>query len=451
MLDVINLAPELELKSETASHVGTSRDARDLVLPGAKKIPTRYRPETTCDAIGCDNIVPAGFVSSRQKRAFCSPECRKNFPKRSHRTGPCAHCGAYFYVSKGNVGKQKYCCQEHRICGKENLNYARVGPMRDEIENYLKTTQRYRGKTLVSVKVYLISFFGYMYSVEGVSDWRHVTPSMVTRFIAAERQRGIGNNNVVGLVSTFYKTKLAEDDSFTLRNPIIANVHYGKRIECLPRPYKDDELQFIRLRTAAHQRLDVLLAMAIGEECGLRVGEVCNLRLSDVDSVRQTVFVRLPTKNMTTRTVPFHDQVGALLPLWLSQRSEVCGHDHLLHSVKGAAYSSNTLDHQFRQLFADDVAPAKGFSFHRLRHTWATRLMNGGMELAVLMQLGGWKDWTSMRRYIRVLPSTIRRQYEEAIQNFAELKSAPLEPTMSLVDFAMMLPANAAPASAEAA
>jgi integrase/recombinase XerD len=313
-----------------------------------------------------------------------------------------------------------------------------MGPFRALVETYLATTNRYRGKSLVSVKVALVRFFGYVHEVEGATELNAITPSMVTRFVAAERLRGITTTNYLSSVSMFFRHVMAEDDTFSLRNPVVTYIHYQKRNLQPPRPYKDEELKFIWNIVEDRNRLSLLLAMAIGEECGLRVGEVCNLRLSDVDCVKQSIYVRLPTKNMEPRSVPFHDKVASLLPLWLSQRASNCTHDHLLHSVKRAAFNSNTLDLQFRKLFKDDPAPANEFSFHRLRHTWATRLMNNGMELAVLMKLGGWKSWEAMRRYILVLPATIKAQYEEAYRKLQTKVAHPDEPTLSLAEFSML-------------
>jgi integrase len=423
-------------KIKRAIHPG--RDALGRILPGSTMIPNRYRPDTPCEGPGCTNIVPAGLVMAQQKRAFCSPICRVGFHSHQHYCGNCEYCGDPFYRAIDAVGVQKHCSREHRVLAEADLKQAPMGPFRSLVETYLATTTRYRGRTLNGVKVALVRFFGYAHEIEGATELKAIKSSIVTRFVAAERLRGITTTNSVSFVAMFFKHMMAEDDAFTLRNPVIPHIHYQKRNLQAPRPYKDEDLKFIWNIVEERNRLSLLLAMAIGEECGLRVGEVCNIRLSDIDSVKQTVFVRLPTKNMGVRTVPFHDKVAALLPLWLSQRAPDCTHDHLLHSVKLAAFTSSSLDLKFRKLFKNHPAPANGFSFHRLRHTWATRLMNGGMELAVLMHLGGWKDWTSMRRYIKVLPSTIKAQYEEAYRKLTTKVARPDEPTLSLVAFSML-------------
>lgn len=61
--------------------------------------------------------------------------------------------------------------------------------------------------------------------------------------------------------------------------------------------------------------------------------------------------------------------------------------------------TGNKLDAKFKGALRNLPGPAATFNFHRLRHTWATRLMNNGMDLAVLKELGGWESWSSMQCY----------------------------------------------------
>lgn len=416
----------------------SGRDAKGRILPGSVLTPTHFRPERPCEGFECGNFVPAGMVVGQQKKSFCSPECRNSFRKHEYFGGRCKHCGEPFYTAKGQVGVVKYCSREHRVLAETDALHSPMGPFRSMVENYLATVGHYRGKTLTSVKVALVAFFSYVHTVEGIVCPGQVKSSVVTRFNAMERDRGITTTNSICFVSMFFKHMMAEDDSVVLRNPVINTIHNQKRVVQAPRPYKDEDLNFIWDIVEERNCLSLMLAFRIGEECGLRVGEVCNIRLEDVDLAKQTIFVRLPTKNMETRTVRYHDKVAALLPRWLSQRSVDCKHDHLLHTVRRASFTNNSLDTYYRNLFSDRPAPANGFSFHRLRHTWATRLMNNGMDLAVLMKLGGWKAWDSMRRYIEILPSTIKAEYEESYRKLQTMRSAPEEPTLSLTDFASL-------------
>jgi integrase len=101
-------------------------------------------------------------------------------------------------------------------------------------------------------------------------------------------------------------------------------------------------------------------------------------------------------------------------------------------------FITGTMSSHFKKLLEHHPAPACDFKFHRCRHTWATRLMNNGMELAVLKVLGGWVSWNSMQKYIRVLDVTVRRQYEESYQKLQEQLESEDSETLSLLDFASM-------------
>jgi integrase len=203
------------------------------------------------------------------------------------------------------------------------------------------------------------------------------------------------------------------------------------------RPYTDKDLEFLWELVLASNDFALILAFAIGEECGLRAGETCNIRLSDIDPDEKTIFVRLPTKNGESRTVLYHDKVSKYLPLWLKQRNPACPHDHLIHGKMLAIHSTDELDKRFKKLLRTKPSPA-AFLYHRLRHSWATRLMNTGMSLPVLMQLGGWKYLSSLQKYLKVLPTTVREQYEQAYQKMQEQRELCMDETMSFMEFARL-------------
>jgi site-specific recombinase XerD len=130
--------------------------------------------------------------------------------------------------------------------------------------------------------------------------------------------------------------------------------------------------------------------------------------------------------------------VAKYLKLWLAKRSPACGTDHLLHSRALVRFTTGTMSSHFKKLLSHHPEPACDFKFHRLRHTWATRLMNNGMELAVLKVLGGWVSWNSMQKYIRVLDVTVKRQYEESYRKLQEQLETEDSDTLSLLDFAAL-------------
>jgi integrase len=307
------------------------------------------------------------------------------------------------------------------------------------IEEYLTIAapNYYALSTTYTVRVSLAKFFRFVVAEGGISTLSEIRPSIITRFIAAERVRGLTSRNFVGHLATFFNWLIAEE-RYDRANPVVARIHSQRGAPAAPRPYHDRDLEMIWKLVEASGRPELILAFAIGEECGLRIGEVCNIRLSDLDQASQTIFVRLPTKNKKVRTVQYHEKVRAGLNLWFAERDPDCEHDNLLHNNARSPFQTGLLDYWFKKLLKEEDEPACSFHFHRLRHTWATRLMNNGMELAVLKALGGWETWNSMQRYIKVLDSTVRRQYEESYQKLQENDRPGPEEVFSLNDFAAL-------------
>jgi integrase len=55
---------------------------------------------------------------------------------------------------------------------------------------------------------------------------------------------------------------------------------------------------------------------------------------------------------------------------------------------------------------------ADGVTFHCLRHTGATRALQRGASVRTVMKLGGWKDETSVMRYVHAADSDVRAAAE---------------------------------------
>lgn len=404
----------------------------------------KERPDGQCEGPGCSNVVPGGLVAMMQKHYFCSTACDSRYHTERDQTmnGPCGHCGKEVRGRRHQRSEDGlvFCNRDHVSSYKRERAFGVDNPLRPVVEEYIDLNTYYNKNTLPSVKVTMANFSSYIVEEEGLSKFQDVNPRVMSRFIKHERARGLTNGNFIGHIKTFYDSNILEG-RFDMANPVIPRFHSQRGAPTEARPYTDNDLAFIWNIVESGDDVALKLAFAIGKECGLRVGEVCNIRLKDVlDS--QELFVRLPTKNSRTRTVPYHSDVAKYLKLWLARRSPDCGTDHLLHSKALVRFTTGTMSAHFKKLLGHHPAPACDFKFHRCRHTWATRLMNNGMALATLKVLGGWESWNSMQKYIKVLDGTVRQQYEEAYRKLQEQLESEDPETLSLLDFAAM---NTAP------
>jgi site-specific recombinase XerD len=130
------------------------------------------------------------------------------------------------------------------------------------------------------------------------------------------------------------------------------------------------------------------------------------------------------------------------LDAWLSERNPECGHEFLIYNEFKGPMRYQALRKRLRAVFDGDKPRAvtgevfKGFKLHRLRHTMATRLINHGVDMKVVMAMGGWLDQDSVLFYAKILPETIESSYHLAMERIRTEREQGRESVMSLEDYA---------------
>jgi integrase/recombinase XerD len=127
----------------------------------------------------------------------------------------------------------------------------------------------------------------------------------------------------------------------------------------------------------------VLLALIYS--AGLRVGEVSRLRLCDIDSERMMIHIR-QSKYAKDRYVP-------LSPLVLKGLQRYCNAYHPVgYLFNGSKRGSSLSPEGIRWVVYESVRKCgftKGISVHTLRHSYATHLLEFGMDIVSIKELLG--------------------------------------------------------------
>jgi len=153
----------------------------------------------------------------------------------------------------------------------------------------------------------------------------------------------------------------------------------------------------LRLLDAATPPRDrVLLQVAYG--CGLRLQELLHLQVTDIDSARMVIHVR-QGKGGKDRLVPLSLRLlQELRAYWL-----VCRPRTWLfpgQKADGTMTGSN-IQRRFGRL-VKQVGLTKHCSMHTLRHSYATHLLEAGVDLLTLKALMGHTSLQTTARYLHV-------------------------------------------------
>jgi site-specific recombinase XerD len=142
--------------------------------------------------------------------------------------------------------------------------------------------------------------------------------------------------------------------------------------------------------------------MELVYSAGLRSAEAVGLDLADVDFDREQLHVK--GKGGKERLVPLGEEAGHVLARYLREaRPELAvgAENALFLSARGKRLDTSTL----RRVFAHP---------HRLRHAFATHLLEGGADLRTIQELLGHSSLSTTQLYSHVDGRRLRRVYDKA-------------------------------------
>jgi integrase len=232
-----------------------------------------------------------------------------------------------------------------------------------------------------------------------------VTRDDVFRFHAALRKRGCGDRTVANKHQrlTSWLRFAGIDKSILPPRP--------KFEETLPTIYTRDETSTLLSEAGPYMRVALLL----GLKCGLREGELSHAEFSDINWSEKTL--RVQGKQLWDFKVKTHEQRDVPVPddlldelerrkAKLPNQSLILGtrtnrpNTKLLFALKNLARKAK-LNCDRCEGCKSDRRECQEFTLHKLRRTYITTLLRGGVDLRTVQAYAGHKDIASTMRYLR--------------------------------------------------
>jgi site-specific recombinase XerD len=125
-------------------------------------------------------------------------------------------------------------------------------------------------------------------------------------------------------------------------------------------------------------------------------------------------------KGKVDRVAYFSKDVEQALELWLHTRGYLSGYCFASPYKLDRPIHSNSIGNWMAKILARCGLQGKGYTPHTLRHTFATNMLNAGMDLTVLRDLMGHKDSNQTLMYAQLSNQTIRSSYDRAVRQIEE-------------------------------
>ncbi|GAB2789659.1 tyrosine recombinase XerC [Halomonas shantousis] len=285
--------------------------------------------------------------------------------------------------------------------------------MRRVVDDFLSRLARHASPATVDAyRRDLLALTDFLDRAE-VRGWHELDVAWLRRFLAAERTRGLAPRSLArrrAALSRFADHLVGE--GLLAHNPV-ALTQAPRQPRRLPRPVDVDLLA--RFLDTPHDGSPLALRdqamLELLYSCGLRLAELAALDLDSLDTRR----VRVLGKGSKPRQVPVGTRACQALNAWLPARALLTDAEEpaLFVSQRGTR-----LGHRGIQLRLVKTARERGLPEHlhphRLRHSFASHLLESSQDLRAVQELLGHANLATTQIYTRLDWQHLAQAYDAA-------------------------------------
>jgi integrase/recombinase XerC len=251
-------------------------------------------------------------------------------------------------------------------------------------------------------------FLGYVEKQYGIHRLEEVGKEHLRDFLAHEMARGISRTSLTRRVSgikNFFRFLMRTG---VLGGTSIINVRTPKKESRLPRVSSQKDILAVLATafpdTALGKRNRAIVAFLYGT--GARVSELVGLNSGDIEA--RTGLVKLHGKGNRVRIVPAGGYTIRRISEWMEARGAAS--DAVFTSLAGRRLTTrqvrNILDAAIRRASASShVSP------HTMRHSFATHLLDNGVDVRVVQELLGHVSLSTTQIYTHVSRERLQALY----------------------------------------
>lgn len=304
----------------------------------------------------------------------------------------------YVYALNYKEVKEKLVIKKAVTFSTNNVNERFYGTVNDWFDYWLES--------VVAIQVKPSTFDSYKSKIDchirptiGNIHLSDLTSTKIDQFINITKEKI--STNSLHAVFRVLKTalKYAEKLNFISRS-LYENIQLPKAKKTHIATLKQSEYKFLVSEVKnSPQGLPVLMSL----ETGMRIGEIAGLKWEDIDFENQTITIRRTLQRVSTplkeqfkthiiEARPKSETSERVIPLSSTLFKRLLNdmktsHSEYVISNGVKCMEPRTIRYQFRRILEKLGLP--NYSFHALRHSFATRCLEKGVNIAVISSLMG--------------------------------------------------------------
>jgi site-specific recombinase XerD len=245
----------------------------------------------------------------------------------------------------------------------------------------------YSDKTLRSYKYCVTDFLK-------VGDPSNVDESSIKSYLLGKQREGLSSQTValyLNAIKFYYR--------YVVKSGRRIRIKFPKKSKRLPVVFTKKEIYLI-LSVTKNFKHKLILALAYG--AGLRVSEVSKLRIRDLDFEKGLIYVR-NSKGGKDRMTILPSKIRDQLFVYVKGRNP---NGYLFLSERGGSLHVRSLQCVLKNAMRR-AGIIKDATFHSLRHSFATHMLEAGTDLRYIQELLGHSSITTTQIYTKVTSSAL--------------------------------------------
>jgi len=291
-----------------------------------------------------------------------------------------------------------------------------------DFNNYLLLERGYSENTALNYLSDINDLVDFINENKVVPDLLHLTKKKHAEyFVSYLMKKKLTSKSVsrkISSIRTFYSYLL--ENNLVRNNPFI-DVTTPKIEKRLPNILDNEEINMMLNVIDTNKPLGErnYLIIDLLYSCGLRVSELCDLKINDIDFYGKSIIVK-SGKGSKDRYLVLHDGLIEELRNYISgarnrllSGSKEEDNRHLLINYKGTTLTPRGVRKILNSIM-DKTGETYKVTPHMLRHSCATVLLNGGMDLRSVQEILGHSMLSTTQIYTDVAIDDIKDKYRNA-------------------------------------
>lgn len=253
-----------------------------------------------------------------------------------------------------------------------------------EFLNKVEVELKYRNYSQKTLKTYLLclkSFFLFL-----KSDFEKFNEFKIKEYLVGIKDKGSAGQTInvhLNAIKFFYEN--------IIKVPFKIELRFSKKSQRLPVVLSREEIEQI-INSIDNEKHQLMIALSYGS--GLRVSETVKLRVKDVDIPNLQLNIR-QSKGAKDRITVMPEKLKVKISKFLADKE---ADEFLFVSERGGRLTERTAQIIFERALKK-AGIKKDATFHSLRHSFATHLLENGVDVRYVQELLGHQNIRTTQIY----------------------------------------------------